>query len=205
MINTEKNTSAGFPEPEENKMTTEEMIHKIMDKTGVTKEQAAEALDKNAGDLLDAMIYVERTYGKASQAQNVQNVQNVQNAQAEQAAPNPQHAQAQSGAYTPPYSTSQQPQFDFSAAAKKAGNVLIDNSFVVFCKGKEIVELPLIVLLAAIILSFNLVLPAAIIAMFFDVTYRFKGPQLGKGRFNFVLDAISGMVRSIKASFSDVN
>ena len=65
MINTDKiNRNYGFPEGD---MTAEQMIGKIVSRTGVTREQAREALEKFNGDLLDAMIYVERTYGQAAQ------------------------------------------------------------------------------------------------------------------------------------------
>ena len=189
MINTEKTTSAGFPEPEENKLSTEEMLHKIIDKTGVTKEQAAESLEKNNGDLLDAMIYVERTYGKASQA-----AQNVQTAQAQQ------QAYTASQTYAAPENGAKAATEDFTNAAKKAGNFLIDNSLVIYHKCREVVELPMIVALAILILLFQISIPAAIVAMFFDVSYQFRGPQLGRGKFNFVLDAVYGMVRKLKAS-----
>ena len=204
MINTEKTTSAGFPEPEENKLSTEEMLHKIIDKTGVTKEQAAESLEKNNGDLLDAMIYVERTYGKASQA--AQNVQQAQPVQTEQTAQSAQTAQAQQQAYTAsqtyaaPENGAKAATEDFTNAAKKAGNFLIDNSLVIYHKCREVVELPMIVALAILILLFQISIPAAIVAMFFDVSYQFRGPQLGRGKFNFVLDAVYGMVRKLKAS-----
>ena len=59
MINTEKYS---WNDEREN------MINKIMTKAGVTREQAEEALEKNNDDLLDAMIYVERTYGLSSKA-----------------------------------------------------------------------------------------------------------------------------------------
>ena len=200
MINTEKTTPAGFPEPEENKLSTEEMIHKIMDKTGVTKEQAQEALEKNNSDLLDAMIYVERTYGRASQAaQAAQTAQQAQTAQAAQQTYTQQAYTQPQQSYTAPQNTAA-PGPDFSAAAKKAGSFITDNSFVIFYKGKEVVELPLIVAIAGLLLMFELTVPAAIIALFFDVTYRFRGPQLGRAKFNIALDAVAGMVRNIKAS-----
>ena len=43
-------------------MTNQEMVDKIVEKSGITREQAEQALEMHGGDLLEAMIYVERMY-----------------------------------------------------------------------------------------------------------------------------------------------
>ena len=199
MINTNKPNSGNFPEFEEEKMTNEEKLRKIIDRTGITTEQAQEALDKFGGDLLDAMIYVERTYVKAAkQAQNTQTAQ--QSAQAAQpdmgAAPQPE--------YTAQQQTEPTSGCDIGAAAAKAWSVLSQNWLVLSREGKELVSLPMYIVLLVLLVRFDIALLAAICAMFFGVSYRVKGEKLGKMKVNFVLDTVYAMVQNLKSTLSGV-
>lgn len=199
MINTEKiNRDYGFPEGD---MTAEQMIGKIVSRTGVTREQAREALEKFGGDLLDAMIYVERTYGQASQAaQTAQPVQDAQPAQTAQ--PVQDNAQAASQTEVndkkeaPAAPTA--PQFDWRGAWDKVRTVLVNNSLVIYHEGKEIANVPVLFCLIALLISVNSILIIAFGALFFGVSYRFRGPQLGNAKVNFALDTLYGMAQTLK-------
>ena len=151
--------------------------------------------------------WAEYTEAERRREQEMRQRQAAQRArQAQQAEEARRQAQAQQQAYTAsqtyaaPENGAKAATEDFTNAAKKAGNFLIDNSLVIYHKCREVVELPMIVALAILILLFQISIPAAIVAMFFDVSYQFRGPQLGRGKFNFVLDAVYGMVRKLKAS-----
>ena len=48
-----------------------EMIEKLMEKTNVTREEAEKALEKVNWDLLDAIIYVERSKKEAEESSYV--------------------------------------------------------------------------------------------------------------------------------------
>ena len=107
MINTSKVNQSDIAAAEINNATVnktnEEMIHKIMSRTGATKEQACEALAKNNNDLLDAIIYAERNYGAASGRRTQQTAaqpQQVQQQQAQQTAAQPQQVQQQQAQQT---------------------------------------------------------------------------------------------------------
>lgn len=190
MINTEKiNRDYGFPEGD---MTAEQMIGKIVSRTGVTREQAREALEKFGGDLLDAMIYVERTYGQA--AQTAQPVQDAQPAQDNAQAASQTEVNDKKEAPAAPTA----PQFDWRGAWDKVRTVLVNNSLVIYHEGKEIANVPVLFCLIALLISVNSILIIAFGALFFGVSYRFRGPQLGNAKVNFALDTLYGMAQTLK-------
>lgn len=190
MINTDKNVNNAA---QENSVTSEEKLHKIIDRTGVTPQQAQEALEKNNGDLLDAMIYVERTYGQASKtAQQAQSAQNAQNTGAQ---PQPEFKEA-------PKTSTAQPSADFSAAVKKIGDFLIGNRLVINRNGQEVTAIPMLICAIALLLRFDVVLLLMLGSQFFNVSYRFRGPNLGNAKINLVFDTVYNVIQNIKTSLS---
>lgn len=187
MINTDK--APRFDGPNGERYTNNEMVDIIVSKTGVTAEQAQEALDKNNHDLLDSMIYVERTYKKASAPQNFRNPQNAQNAAYTAPAPNVQYGEQK-------------------AAPKKEDGFgkflkfIVNNSLTIYKDEREVISLPIVVVIAATLASVSGVLLIAFIAMFFDVRYRLTGPDVAKSSVNVLLDSLYGMARTLKTSLT---
>lgn len=174
------NTSKGWDGvPDENKLSVEEMLHKIMDRTGITREQAQEALDKNNNDLLDAMIYAERTYG-------------VSSGKAQQQQP---HFSVDEG------KTSGE-NFDFNKVIFTAGKFLSANTLDISHNGSRIGSIPLFVCVLALLASFSTVLVAIIIAMFFNVSFSLKGRSTDFSKANSVIASVYDFVQSIKKMFA---
>ena len=170
-------------------MTKEEMVEKIVSKSGVTREQAEEALEKNNNDLLDAMIYVERTYSTARKY----------------GSPNYNNANA----FNP-----QQPFQDFNCnkaaeediAFKKTVRALLDtlwkNRLAVSYKGAEVMSMPILIWLIFFVTSVSTLFLVMIISMFFDVRYYIKGVTFNSDKVNRFMDYVSGFVSRIKNSFT---
>ena len=81
--------------------------------------------------------------------------------------------------------------------------VLINNSLVIYHEGKEIANVPVLFCVLALLVSVNSILLIALGALFFGVSYRFRGPQLGKARVNLALDTLYGMAQTLKNQISN--
>ncbi len=214
MINTEK-VYRSYDDPNDRKITVDEMIEKIIKRTGVTKEQACEALEKNKNDLLDAMIYIERTYGPSAKAKEAQQeaaqaATAAQAAQTAQAAAQTTAQQAQAGqqtySYAPPILNEKKPTgADVKNVIRKFIDILVNNNLVIYKDGQEVIALPILIVLVASLVSISSILVIGIVAMFFGVTYRIKGPDVSEHKPNVVLDTLSGMAKNIKNAFTTPN
>lgn len=172
-------------------MTNSEMIEKIVSRLGVTPQQAEEALQKNNWDLLDAMIYAERTYGQQNNANashyttyNANNTNVVNNGDF-------------SGF------DERKSCFDRKSAKDVFHNLFrksLCNGIALVYNGNEIVTIPILVWIFVILSSCSSVLLLMLISMFFNVSYRFKGSELGGSRFNKVFDEVYDFVQNLKKS-----
>lgn len=166
-------------------MTNTEMIDKIVEKSGITKEQAEDALAKNNWDLLDAMIYVERTYSQQSSSSSYSTYNGGYNQ-------NPQ------GFDEKP--KTQSDDFDGRGILRKFWHILARNDIVISRGGKDIVALPVIVWALLLFSSYSSILLLMLITMFFDVKYYFRGQELGTNTVNGVADSIFNLVQKVKKS-----
>lgn len=156
-----------------------EKVEKLREKTGVSYEDAKRALEASDYDMLDALIFLEKE-GKAG---------------------------AEAASYTTKEESTgandfEQAQQEYARDSEKvsAGDVLkkvtdwcvgavkkcCEIKFEVTRKGKEIIKLPLLVLIIALILAFWITAAALIIGLFCGLKYSLNG--LGK-----VGDSINGM------------
>lgn len=170
-------------------MTNTEMIDKIVQKSGITREQAEDALAKNNWDLLDAMIYVERNYSQqASSSSSSYSTYNGGYNQNPQSFRFDEKQKTQSGS------------FDGEGVLKKLWEFLVRNSLVISRNGRDIAALPVIVWAVLLLSSFSSILVIMLLTMFFDVKYYFRGQQLGTDAVNGVMDSIFNLVQKVKKS-----
>ena len=144
-----------------------EKVEKLRQRANVTYEEAKEALDANGGDLLDAMVYLEKqgkvkgpketTYSTGSEGQS--QYQDVQKTVSEQ----------QSGA----------DQKSFGEKLKRALGIvwkkLQDNSLHIFHKDKEVIDIPLWLALLIVLFTWEVVWIVVIVSLFFDCRYHLEG------------------------------
>ncbi len=170
-------------------MTNAEMIEKIVSKSGVTPQQAEDALIRNNWDLLDAMIYVERTYGQ----QNAANASHYSTYNAGNS--NVGNNQGFDGF------DEQKPGFDGKSVGEVLKNIFqksVRNGIAIVHNEREIATLPLLVWIIFILSSCSSVLLLMLVCMFFNVNYRFKGNDLGGSKINGVFDFVYDFVQNLK-------
>jgi len=166
-------------------MTKDEMIEKIMSKSGITREQAEEALEKNNNDLLDAMIYVERTYMNAHKYDSSYNCNNAYNPGNDFTAP----GFNQKSAHIDP---------EFKKTLDSLLKTVWKNHLAVTYKGEEVLSMPILIWIVLLIASTSLLALVMIISMFFDVRYYFKGVTVNTKKINGIMDCVYGFVNKIK-------
>ena len=165
-----------------------EKIELIREKTGVTYEEAKQALEASEYDTLEAIVYLERL-GKIKENKS---------------------ATYSTGANTSEEFKSAQREYETNS--KTAGDIL--NSFLAWCgkvvkKGCEttfevtrynnrIISVPLIVLVVCLVLAFWVTLPLLIIGLFFDCKYRFIGVEKTEIDLNGMCEKASQTCENIK-------
>lgn len=171
-----------------------EKVEKIREKTGVTYEDAKNALEACNYDMLDAMVYLEKL-GKV-------------------AAPNMSCYTTGANAYTQASNEFARAQENYSDDCKRTGlghaiDKFIDwcgrvlkksceTTFVVSREDKKLAEIPVLVLVLLLLFAFWVTIPLLIIGMFFGFKYNFRGVNELKVNINEMCDKASDVCNNIK-------
>ncbi|MDR0489951.1 MAG: DUF4342 domain-containing protein [Oscillospiraceae bacterium] len=177
-------------------MTELEKVEKLREKADVSFAEAKEALDQAGGDVLDALIYLERQ-GKSTV---------------------PAGGGFFSGAGTE--DTGKQTEHSDGSYAENGGETFKDTlkRFGKFClrlihkgntnfldatrRGKLVFSLPVTAVVVLIVFLFWLTIILFVLSLFFGVRYRFRGEDLGRESVNRVMDGAAGVVEDVKKSFN---
>ncbi len=170
-----------------------EMAELLSKKAGVSLEEARTALEENHWDLLDAMVALERAHKTSGPAVDMKTgpagdsgVRPVRNVSGRQ-----DHKVLADG---------------FSALwgyVKKLLRITLDNDFVVFHQDKQIITVPVLVLIVLLFASVGLLLVALITGLFLGCRYQFTGRQLGRDSINDAMGKMSDLADGIKESLHD--
>ncbi len=170
-----------------------EMAELLSQKAGVSLEEARTALEENNWDMLDAMVALERAHKIKDAGVHMET----------EAAP----------VYTNPVrpvknvnSHKGQKFFTNGFAVmwdyiKKLFSISVENDFVVVRQEKQLLAVPVLVLIVLLFASFGLILAVLIAGLFCGCQYRFVGRQLGKESINAAMDKASDIAEDIKESF----
>ena len=182
-------------------MTELEKVEKLREKADVGYAEAKEALDEANGDVLEALILLEKK-GKATV---------------------PAGGGFFSGAGVPAVQYEQQ----YNAHSNKSKNVNNGESFSSamkrlgrFCLkmfqkgnsnfldatskgGEHMFSCPVTVLVLLLIFFFWVTVPLLVISLFLGFRYQFRGEDLGRDSVNNVMDGASNVVEDVKRSFRD--
>ena len=158
-----------------------EKVEKLREKANVSYAEAKAVLTETDGDLLEAMILLEKQ-GRVS----------------------PPAGAAQSHQETPSVEDPKQPEGHmgwqgFVAWMKsliRRGN---RNTLQIRRQGEVIGSMPVTVFVAALFFAFWVTLPLLIVGLFCGCSYGFKGPDLEKETINKAWDKASEVAESIKA------
>lgn len=175
-----------------------ENVEKLREHTGVSYEDARDALKAANGDLLEALIYLERQ-GKLKDTQKTGHYKSSSKSD---------------------YTADGNFGFDdnktngFIAALKKIGKAIVyiiekgnKNSLEVNRKKKHILSLPLTVVVLLLVVAFWLVVPLMVIGLFFGFRYAFAGDDMEEIQINEKMekfkDKVSDFAEDVKEEFVD--
>lgn len=177
-------------------MATLEQVEKLRERANVSYDEAKAALDATNGDLLEAMIYLERN-GKAKAPTGGGYYSSEKN--------NSQSAGQAAASEGKNVNKGE----SFSDLLKKLGRFCLKlihkgntNSFEVMKGQDSKASIPVTVLALLLIFAFWITIPLMIIGLFFGLHYRFIGPDM-KGGVNDVMDSAAKAAEDLKRSINE--
>ena len=180
-----------------NEMELFEKVEKLVQKSGCTYEEAKMALDLTDGDMLEAMILLEKQGKAAPQGGSYSTRYESQ----------PQYVpviveekkRERGGAGTGMKGEGGQKVKEF---LKKVWHVLSSNYLVIDRRGEQMAKLPFWVALLILLGSWFLILALVVVSLFFGFTYSFEGEKEREMRAaNEVMDKFSRAAESAKDEF----
>ena len=170
-------------------MASIEMVEKLRERANVSYEEANAALDACGGDLLEALIMLEKQ-GKVSAPAG--GSYSSKDAPPETQLINiPQPAQKKGESFSDM----------LNKFFKWCGNVIHKgntNHFEVWRDNGKILSVPVTVLVLLLIFAFWVTLPLIIIGLFFGCRYYFKGSELENMNVNSVMDSAANAATNLK-------
>jgi len=173
-------------------MATLESVEKLRVHANVSYDDAREALDACGGDMLDAIIYLERQ-GKIPPPKTGGTYTT------EKQTPRPQ-AKASKKEPEPDVETFSQLMgrfFRWFGRLIQKGN---RNMFVIYSGGKEACSFPVTIFVILMIFAFSVAIPLMIVGLFFDFSYRFQGREVEGVGVNNVMGGVEKAACDIKRS-----
>lgn len=176
-----------------NVMDKLEKVEKLREKTGVTYEDAKAALEACDYDMLDAIIYLEK-------------LDKIKKPDVDK------YTTESSETYTTSEFDKAQEDYKKDCSKKTLGNVVdgfmgvlkkllkksIDTKFEVVRYEETVINVPVLVLVIALIFAFWVVLPLLIVGMFFDFKYHFAGINSVNVNINEMCDKAADACTDIK-------
>lgn len=183
-------------------MTTLENVEKICAMANISYEEAKAVLDAANGDLLEAVISLEKQ-GQIQAPNGGGYFNSEKTADSKEVPP---HANANEN-----HHNNNKSENSFGASVKKAGQFLLKvihkgniNSFEVY-NGREVkASFPVTVLALLTIFAFWVTIPLIIIGLFFDLRYRFVGPDFTSNTINNAMNSAADAADNLKKSINDI-
>lgn len=166
-----------------------EKVEKLKERANVSYEEAKQALEACDWDMLDAMIYLEKM-GKARVSASFSTEQGKQDEQ--------RFEQQE-----PPKETFGEMLGRFGRWCAKWIDRGNRNSFVIEKGGKEVLRVPVTLLIVLVIFTFWIIVPLMVVGMFFDMRYHFCGPDVKSVDINHAMDTVADAAESLKNDFTE--
>ena len=167
-----------------------EQVERLREKANVSYDDAKIALDATNGDLLDAIIYLEKE-GKVSAPAGG----GYYNSQKSGGVSDEQTVKGQKANNGDSFLELMKRFGRFCAKLINKGNT---NTFEVTKGGEVKTSFPITALVLLVVFLFWITIPLIIIGLFFGFRYRFRGPDLGKDAVNDVMDSAANAVDNLK-------
>nr|WP_294525943.1 hypothetical protein [uncultured Blautia sp.] len=168
-----------------------EKVEKLRERANVSYEEAKEALEASGWDLLDAMVYLEKN-GKVETPE--------QETASSTSQESPQYVSVKEKVEEQEKESEEGILTKLVKVCKVLFRMSKENSFCVKRHDKELIRVPAWVLVLALLFAWHLLLPAAIIALFFDCRYSFSGKD-DLSPANKAMDKASEVAEKVKSEF----
>ena len=190
---------------------TLEQVEKLREKSGASYEACKDALDRTGGDLLEALIFLERT-GRSRTAPRGGTFTTERGGGVDEAAKLVLETQSKAGKKGKKSSGVHDGDWrEWLRELWAAGLNLLRhstvNQFEVWRHDRLMTSIPILILILLVVVAFWISVPLLIIGLFAGCRYRFVGPDLGKESINDVMDNVSAtvddMVGQVKKEFHE--
>lgn len=168
-----------------------EKVERLRERAKVSYEEAKQALEENNWDILDAMVYLERQ-GKVEAPQQSSFTTQYEEPRKLSEAVNNTKKQGSVGAMLNRF-------IDWCKRILKKGN---ENSFVVERNGKQVLSIPVTLLVIVAIVAFWFIFWVLLIGLFCGCRYSFEGPGSMQVDVNKAMDSAANAAETIKSEFT---
>lgn len=175
-----------------------EKVEKIKEKTGVSYEEAKNALEQCNYDMLDALIMLEKAGKIKEKSVNSYTTSNNED----------ENSKAFDEAQASYEKSCQKSRFGktlerFGRRCKEVLDYCWKNSFVVKRKDEQLLEIPVLVLIILLICLFWITIILLVVGLFLDCRYSFRGVDKMTVDINNMCDKASEVCNNIKEEFSE--
>ena len=164
-----------------------EKVEKLRQRADVSYEDAKKALEAANGDLLDAMIYLEKEGKTANTMNNGEIVVSSVVVDGEEKKSHKKSSSENGEKFK-----------EFCKTSWKKGN---ENFFVVTHKSNVIIKIPVWAMIVLLSFTFHITLPVMLVSLFFGVRYSFMG-EADFETLNKAMDKAGEYVDNVKEEFS---
>jgi hypothetical protein len=183
-------------------MVTLEQVEKLREYANISYDEARTALENADGDILQALIELERQ-GKVKPPQgggqyHTANIE-VSGCQEEETGKEKTKSKCNSGEKSA-FSRNMGKFFRWMGEVIHKGNI---NALVVEKNGASIMRLPITVLVILLLFAFWIVVPLLIVGLFFSFRYYFQGPNIKSTKVNEAMDNVANAAEEIKKDFQN--
>lgn len=183
---------------------TMEQVERLREKSGATYETCRDALERTGGNLLEAIILLEREGHSCTAGATFTTRPGEKAAEAARLVLSPESARSGRDRKRSDWRDGAAEVWE---AAKNLLRHATVNQFEVWRRGEMMTSMPVLILVLLFVLVFWITVPLLIIGLFLGCRYRFVGPDLGKASVNNVMDSMSdtvdGMVEEVRREFTD--
>ena len=172
-----------------------EKVEKLREGANVSYEDAKEALEASGGDLLDAMIYLERR-GRVKDTEAAEFTTAYEESKELAVVKSPDSGNGRKDRRNR-NNNSEGIGAKMGKLIKNIWKKLSENFFVIERKGAKIVDIPVWILILILIFAWRMSLVLLIVGLFFDCRYFFEG-KVDLSKVNDVMDKASDIAESVK-------
>lgn len=179
-------------------MATLDQVEKLSVMANISYEEAKAAIDKANGDLLEAIIYLEKQ-GKIQAPAGGGYYSSEKTLDTGAGSSKENYREKQDSCHKGKTFTFLKKIWKFCLKMIRKGNT---NSFEVLNKDETKASFPVTVLALLLIFAFWVTVPLIVIGLFFGLRYRFNGPDFGGNTINDAMNSAAEAAENLKKSIN---